>query len=44
MNLLKIDIQNNIPDIIETYTKVFGNEYRDIIEQRVNNIWYIFII
>ena len=42
MNLLKIDIQNNIPDIIETYTKVFGNEYRDIIEQRVNNIWYIF--
>lgn len=41
MNLLTLDIQEYIPDIIEAYTEVFGEEYRNIIEKNLNNILYV---
>ncbi|MCL2354406.1 MAG: hypothetical protein FWC68_00650 [Oscillospiraceae bacterium] len=42
MNILDIDIQDSIPAIIEAYTKVFGEEYREIIAERINKVVYIF--
>lgn len=41
MDLLNIDIQANISDIIDAYTKVYGPEYREVIEKRINQIFYI---
>lgn len=41
MNILNIDINQYIPDIIETYTEVFGEEYRKIIEKRINGTEFI---
>lgn len=41
MDLLNIDIDEYIPDIINAYTKVFGAEYKDIIEKRINSVVYI---
>jgi len=41
MNLLIMDIRDYIPDIIETMVKVYGDEYRNIISQRINEILYI---
>jgi len=42
MNLLNIDVRQ-LPwaDIIDAYTKVYGDEYRDVIEKRVNQIIFI---
>lgn len=42
MNILNIDINQYIPDIIETYSEVFGEEYREIIEKRMNDTEFIF--
>lgn len=41
MNLLDIDVYDSIPDIVNAYTKVFGTEYKDIIEKRINSVIYI---
>jgi len=41
MNLLDLDMSDSIPDIINAYTKVFGTEYKDIIEKRLNRIVYV---
>lgn len=41
MNLLDINIQSRIADIIDAYTKVYGTEYRDVIEKRMSRICYI---
>ena len=41
MNLLNIDIKNYIPDIVDAYTEVFGEEYRNIIKNKLNNIQYV---
>lgn len=38
---MNIDVQEYIADILDAYTKVYGAEYRDIIEQRMNRIFYI---
>ncbi len=40
MNLLDIDVYDSIPNIINAYTKVFGTEYKDIIEKRINSVFY----
>lgn len=41
MNILDIDIQGSIPDIVDAYTKVYGTEYRDVIEKRINRIIFV---
>lgn len=41
MNLLNIDINDAIPDIKEAYVKVYGEEYREVIENRMSNIIYL---
>lgn len=41
MNLLDINIQNYIPDIVDAYTKVYGTENKNVIEQRVSKIYYL---
>lgn len=41
MNLLNIDVYDSIPDIVNAYTKVFGTEYKDIIEERINSVFYV---
>lgn len=41
MKLLDINVHDIIPDVTETYTKVFGTEYRDIIEKRLNRVIYV---
>lgn len=33
--MLNIDIEEYLPDIIDVYTKMFGSQYREIIEKRV---------
>ena len=40
MNLLDIDIKDNIQDIIDAFTKVYGVEYKEIIAERINKICY----
>ena len=40
--ILNIDIKDKIPDILEAYTKVYGEEYRNLISERLNNIIYLF--
>ena len=37
MNILNIDVKDYIPNVIEAYIKVFGEEYRDIIQERINS-------
>lgn len=37
MNILNIDVKNYIPNVIEAYIKIFGEEYRDIIQERINS-------
>lgn len=41
MNILNIDITQNIPDIIKTYTEIFGDEYKEVIEKRINETEFI---
>lgn len=41
MNLLDIDVHDNIPDIINAFTKVFGIEYNDIIKKRLNKAKFV---
>ncbi|MCL2859398.1 MAG: hypothetical protein FWF46_02270 [Oscillospiraceae bacterium] len=41
MNLLNIDVQDNIQDIINAFTEVYGKKYRDVIETRMSKIYYI---
>lgn len=45
MNILDDEIQNtiqdNIPYIIDAYTKVYGEEHRELIEERINRIIYV---
>jgi len=43
MNYLKLDLENEIPVnlIIETYVEVFGEEYRDLIRERLSKIIYV---
>lgn len=36
-DLLNIDFQRIIPEVIKAYTKVFGEEYYDIIRKRLSN-------
>ena len=37
MNILNIDVKDYIPNVIEAYIKIFGEEYRDIIQERINS-------
>lgn len=41
MNLLDMDVGDKIEYIIDVYTKVFGEEYRDIITKRLKNTVFI---
>ena len=41
MDILNIDIKSHVPDIIDAYTEVFGEEYRYIIQEKLKNIYYI---
>lgn len=45
MNILDYEIHNaiqdNIPNIIDTYAKVYGEEHRELIEERVKKIIYV---
>lgn len=41
MNLLNIDVKDNIPDMVDALVKVYGNEYRDIIAERIDKIHYV---
>ena len=41
MDILNIDIKSHVPDIIDAYTEVFGEEYRCIIQEKLKNIYYI---
>jgi len=41
MNILEIDIQESIPDIVDAYAEVYGEEYRDVIKKRINSIKYV---
>lgn len=41
MNLLDINVYDSIPDIVNAYAKVFGTEYKDIIEKRINSVIYV---
>lgn len=36
MDILNINIKKYLPDIIDVYTKIFGEQYREVIEKRVN--------
>lgn len=37
MDISNINIKKYIPNVIEVYTKIFGEEYRNLIEERINN-------
>lgn len=37
MDILNINIKDYIPDVIEVYTEIFGEEYRKLIEERINS-------
>ena len=41
MNLLDIDFQSIKTPIIDAFTYVYGEKYRDIIRKRINNIYFI---
>ncbi len=45
MNILDYEIHNaiqdNIPNIIDTYAKIYGEEHRELIEERVKKIIYV---
>ena len=41
MNILDINVYDSIPDIVNAYAKVFGTEYKDIIEKRINSVIYV---
>ena len=43
MDILKMNFDDSIPDIIDAYTEVFGEKYRDNIAERLNfskNVYY----
>lgn len=40
-SLLDIRLENNLSDIIFAYTEIFGEEYREIITERLINCVYI---
>lgn len=42
MNLLDIDFQSIRTPIIDAFTYVYGEKYRDIIHKRINNIYFIY--
>ena len=37
MDILKLDIKDYIPNVIEVYTKIFGEEYRELINERIKS-------
>ena len=41
MNLLNINVKDFLPDLIDAYTEVYGKEYRNIIEERLNRTFFI---
>src|SRR5574344_1097301 len=41
MNYLNINFKNNIANIIDAFTSIYGEDYRDIITTRVKNINYV---
>ena len=41
MDVLKLDINSHIPHIVEAYIEVFGEEYKDIIKEKVKRIYYV---
>lgn len=44
MDILNINFNEGIPDIIDAYTEVFGQQYRNIITQRLNNARHLYYI
>jgi len=42
MNVLKPDFNTYMPDIIDAYTQVFGEEYRDVIVRKIKSMVMIF--
>ena len=41
MDSLKINIEKYLEDIINVYVKIFGEQYRSIIEERVRSTEFI---
>lgn len=41
MDNLRIDLESMLPTIIDAFTKVYGEEYYDIISERINNVTII---
>ena len=42
MNLFDLDLKASMPNIIEIYVELFGEEYREIIENRIKNTKYVY--
>lgn len=40
MNILDIDINDSLPYIIDAFTEVYGDKYRDVITDRIYNKTY----
>lgn len=43
MNILNIDIKDSLPYIIDAFSEVYGEEYRDVITDRIYNKTYFFM-
>lgn len=43
MNILDIDINDSLPYIIDAFSEVYGEEYRDVITDRICNKTYFFM-
>ena len=41
MDILNINLEEYFGEIIDVYTQIFGNEYREIIEEKIKNADYV---
>ncbi len=40
MDILNIDFKSLIPTLVQAYTKVYGDEYQDLIEEKINKAYF----